>query len=221
MKTINFSLIILVFSIFTSCSENESEYSLNLPYFQFQNEDVPSLLNLPELNSRITFINQDNEEIHFDIIKSESKKQLHSTGSWVYGSIKYFYYDEQTIHFKSPLFLNDFHKYVGISVKRWPKEFNDGRNGKPRILSKSSNLITNFRYISFNNKNQNAFVEYKNLFSMNINNIEYKKVIKIDLTNTESITNNWSLPSLNYIYFDINEGFIGFDDRDGKEWRLK
>ncbi|ARV16473.1 hypothetical protein [Polaribacter sp. SA4-12] len=224
MKTINSILVIFTGLLLINCSE--VELYPHLPYFQFQNEDTPNLLNLPELNSRLTFVNQDNEELYFDAVKSESEKQLHTTGSWVGGySTKYFYFDEQTVHLKSTFFDIDeinIRKSIQISTNRGPKEFNDGRNGKPRVISEESRLITNIgRYGPFNNRNQWALIDYKNTFQMSFNNKKYYKANKIDLTKTEAISDNWPLPTLNYIYFDVNEGIIGFDDRNGKEWRLK
>ena len=56
---------------------------------------------------------------------------------------------------------------------------------------------------------------------MNFNNKNYKRVIKIDLTKTAIRQDDQPLPTLDYMYFDIHEGFIGFDDREGNEWRLK
>jgi hypothetical protein len=224
MKTINSILVILIFSIFISCSENDNEFNLSLPYFQFQNEDTPNLLNLPELNSRLTFVNHDNEELYFDVLKSESGRQLHSRGTFVVGSNKYFYFDGQQLNLRSTLLDGDYSfRFLQISVKRWPKEFNDGRAGiKLKKLSKESHLITNIgRYGPFNNGDQHAFIEYENSVIMNFNNKNYKRVIKIDLTKTAIRYDDWPLPTLDYMYFDINEGFIGFDDRNGKKWRLK
>lgn len=223
MKTIHSVSLIFICSILISCSENDGDYYPNLPYFQFKNQDAPNLLNLPELNSILTFVNQNNEELYFDVVKSESGRQLHSTGNWVYGSTKYFYFDEQQVHLRSTLLdLNYSFRFLKISTNRGPKKFNDGRNGKPRIISKESRLITNIgRYGPFNNGNQHALIDYKNSIKMSFNNKQYNRVNKIDLTKTESRYNDWPLPTLNYIYFDVNEGFIGFDDRNGNEWRLK
>jgi hypothetical protein len=220
MKAINSILIILAFSILISCSENDNDFSSNLPYFEFKNEDTPNLLNLPKLNSRLTFINQNSEELYFDVMKSESGRQLYSRGNWVYGSTKYYYFDEQSLYLRSSLFdKDDTYSFFEISIRRVPVEF-DWRVF-PVILSKESRLITNIRYVTFNNKGQGIGIEYRNLIEMNFLNKNYKKVIKVDLTKTEAFSNNWPLPSLNYIYFDINEGIIGFDDRNGNEWRLK
>ncbi|MFK8058863.1 MAG: hypothetical protein AB8B78_02125 [Polaribacter sp.] len=216
-------LVLFVCSLFIGCSDNENDLEYNLPYFQFINEDTPNLLNLPELDSRLTFANQNNEELYFDVVKSESGRQLHSTGSFVVGSTKHFYFDGQQINLRSTLLDADYSfRFLQISVKRWPKEFNDGRAGiKFKKLSKESHLITNIgRYGPFNNGNQHAFIRYENSIKMDFNNKNYIRVIKIDLTDTEIRYDDWPLPTLDYMYFDINEGIIGFDDRNGNEWRL-
>ena len=215
-------IIILLITI-TSC-DNQSLDNL-LPYFKFKTEDTQNLLILPELNSRITFINQNNEELHFDIVKSELGKQLYGRGNWVTSTIKkYFYYDEQEIHLRSTLLdINDIHRYIEIKVQRWPKEFNDGRNGQPEIISEESLLVLKIEHSSFNNSGPNTYINnFNNYINLTIDNKVYQKVKKINLTTTTSFsTNNWPLPSLNYLYYEINEGIIGFDDRNGNEWRLK
>jgi hypothetical protein len=224
MKTSNFILLLFVFNILISCSEDKNDLEYNLPYFQFKNEDKPNLLNLPELNARLTFVNQNNEELYFDVVKSESGIQLHSTGSWVSNhSTKYFYFDEQRIHLRTTLFdVKNFERDIEITASRRPKEFNDGRNGKPKIISDESNLITFVGYYGpFNNKDQGALIEYENLINISSNNSIFTRVFKIDLTKTEIRDLDWPLPSLDYMFFDINEGIIGFDDRNGNEWRLK
>ncbi|TXD53303.1 MULTISPECIES: hypothetical protein [unclassified Polaribacter] len=71
MITLNLSLVLFVCSLFISCSAIENDLEYNLPYFQFKNEDTPNLLNLPELNARLTFVNQNNDELYFDVVKSE------------------------------------------------------------------------------------------------------------------------------------------------------
>jgi hypothetical protein len=152
VKTSNLILLALVCSTFINCSDSDLEY--DLPYFQFKNEDTPNLLKLPELNARLTFVNQKNEELYFDVVKSESGSQLHSRGTFVVGSNKYFYFDGQQLNLRSTLLDRDYSfRFLQISVKRWPKEFNDGRAGiKLKKLSKESHLITNIgRYGPFNN----------------------------------------------------------------------
>lgn len=215
-------LSILVSSII-SCNENQDLDNLDLPYFQFKTEDESNFLVLPELNKKIIFENQNNEELVFEVVKSENNKELHLTGSFVYGSTKYFYYDEQKIYLRSTLFdLEDTRRYLEIKLYRWPIRFNDGRNGKQRVISNESQLITNINYAPFNNKGQHINVSYLNKMNLFINGVEYNKVIKVDLTNTESISNNWwDIPSLDYIYFDINKGVLGFDDKQGNIWRIK
>jgi hypothetical protein len=217
---------ILIFSILVttlvSCNENQDLDNLDLPYFEFKSEDNLNLLELPELNKEIIFENQNNEKLTFEVVKSQNQKELHITGSWVYGSTKYFYYDEQKLYLKSTQFdISDIHSYLEITVKRWPSEFNDGRNGYPRVISNESKLITNIDYGPFNNKGQNINISYLNKMTLIINGIEYNKVIKVDLTNRESISNNWDTPSLDYIYFDINKGILRFDDKQGNIWNRK
>jgi hypothetical protein len=217
-------LLFIFYFTLISCEENNNLIQLNsgLPYFEFKSEDNLNLLELPEPNKEIIFENQNSEKLTFEVIKSQNQKELHSTGSWVYGSTKYFYYDEQKLYLRSTLFdINDIHSYLEIKVKRWPSEFNDGRNGRPKIISDESKLTTNIDYGPFNNRGQNISVSYLNKMTLIVNGIEYNKVIKVDLTSRESISNNWNTPSLDYIYFDINKGILRFDDKQGNIWNRK
>lgn len=223
MKPINSILLILIFSILISCSDNNNnnnDFYPNLPYFEFKNEDIPNLLNLPELNSILTFINQNNEELYFDVTKSESERQLYSKGNWVTSSTdKLFYYDMQEIYLK-PTNIHESYNPIKIILKRWPVELKT--NIYPVVISEDSNFKAYLYYRPFNNQDQSININYNNpITSLIVNDRSYDKVLKVDLTNRVIVYNNWPLPSLNYIYFDINEGIIGFDDRNGNEWRLK
>lgn len=179
-------------------------------------------MNLPELNSRLIFINQNKEELYFDVVKSESTKELHLKGNWVYGSTKYFYYDEQKIFLRSTLLdFDDNHRYLEIQVKKWPVKFEEEKNLTLAVISKESRLSAYIEHSSFNNTGPNSYFKYFEKFTnLTIGNKVYRKVKKLDLSITASLKSSWPLPSLNYIYFDINEGIIGFDDRNGNEWRL-
>jgi hypothetical protein len=214
-------LIIIICSLFIGCSDNENGLEYNLPYFQFKNEDASNLLNLPELNSRLTFINQSNKKLYFDVVKSESRIHLYFKGNWVYGSTKYFYHDVQEILLRSTLFdIDNFQRYIEINIETFPTEFNP--NVFPVIISKESRLSAYIQHSVFNNTGPNSFFEdFKNFTRLIIGTKVYKKVKKLDISTTALYNINWPLPALDYIYFDVNEGLIGFDDRNGNEWRLK
>lgn len=222
MKTSNFILLAIVCSMLFNCTYNDLESGL--PYFHFINEDRPNLLNLPELNSRLTFVNQNNEKLEFDVVKSETVTDFQGKGNWVTSSIKkFFYYDKQEIFLSSPLFENDnIYNYFRMRIKRWPKTFKDGSDGRDVIISQESQFISEIYYSPFRNKGISVILDYNNPVEMTLGNKTYIKIIKIDLSETESSNcNNCLVPGLNYIYFDINKGFIGFEDRDGNEWTLK
>ncbi|MFY7669879.1 hypothetical protein ACOSP6_02195 [Tenacibaculum sp. MEBiC06402] len=216
-KIVLFSICI---NLLFSCSDKINN-NLDLPYFQFQNEDQEKLLQLPELNKQLTFVNQNNNELTFDVVKSENGRQLHQRFNMPFGSTKYFYYDKQQLSLQSTLFdENHTHCVLAIHIKKWPVEFYDPRNGNPITLSKESKLTATLDYGAFNNIGRDIEVPYTNFGLLTINNKLYNKVLTIDLTNTGSYNIDWPLPSVNYIYFDINEGFLGFDDTEGNQWRL-
>jgi len=61
--------------------------------------------------------------------------------------------------------------------------------------------------------------------SMNINGNTYSKVRIFESGKTEILDSNATLPfypkKVNKIYYDQNSGIIGFDDLNGKNWRLQ
>jgi hypothetical protein len=63
--------------------------------------------------------------------------------------------------------------------------------------------------------------EDNNYLEYNIPYFQFKDEDCFDPYKTEIIDVNWQLPTLEYMYFHINEGIIGFDTREGNEWRLK
>ncbi|CAL2077159.1 conserved protein of unknown function [Tenacibaculum sp. 190524A05c] len=217
------SFILFLTSLFfiTSCYQNVSfgnDSTLELSYFQYQSEDQDLLLELPELNDQLIFKNQGNDELlKFNVIKSINDKHLHQRPTMPVGVKKYFYFDGQQLFLQSTLFHpNDFTSYLEFHVRKWPKVFNQ-TTGE---VSEESYLRTTIEYSSFNNLGQLIDIDYSEQITLSFNNQVFDRVIKVDLTDKDSISPNWQTPSLDYMYFDINKGLIGFDDKEGNEWRI-
>uniref|UniRef100_UPI0040492DE7 hypothetical protein n=1 Tax=Flavobacterium sp. TaxID=239 RepID=UPI0040492DE7 len=215
--------IIILFSIIAnlSCSNESEEIRDNLQYFKFQQTDNDKFINSSEIGKILIYKDQNNSELRFKILINKTEKQLESRGDFVYGSTKYFYYDEQRIEMQSTLFADgDFccNSSFYISLKRWPTVYQTN----PTLISQDSNLITNIGLIPFQTGIQSAFLDYSEvLMSLTINGITYNRVRKIEINPNPFPNPNWQLPSLKTIYFDQNKGVIGFDDLQNNEWRLQ
>ena len=216
---------LLIISICFGCIQKDPN-DYGLPYFKFQNEDNAKLITSLEPNKILIYKDQNNNEMIFKVLKSQISKQLYSRGNWVYGSTEYFYYDEQRFEMTPDLseveipFNQDDRFY--ISLKRWPIQFNDGSDGNPRIIGKESQFITNIGLVPFSGIYQNTELDYNRpIQNLTINGFTYTKVRVIEIPVNPYASPNWELSDMHYIYFDQNNGVIGFDDYEGNQWRLQ
>jgi hypothetical protein len=216
-KTILLFIIILILG----CSNDKTEVGDGLPYFSFLQVDNNKFINSTEVGKILIYKNQNNAELKFKVLKNKTEKQLESTGTFVVGSYKYFYYDEQRIEMQSTLFADgDFccSSSFYMSLKRWPKTYQTN----PTVISQDSKFITNIGLTPFSTGVQSTFLDYSEpLINLTINGISYSKVRKIEITPNPFPNPNWQLPSLKNIYFEQNKGVIGFDDIQNNEWRLQ
>ena len=214
-------ILLLVIILNISCSDDKTEIGDGLPYFSFLQVDNDKFINSTEVGKILIYKNQNNAELKFKVLKNKTEKQLESRGTFVVGSYKYFYYDEQRIEMQSTLFADgDFccSSSFYLSLKRWPKTYQTN----PTAISQDSKFITNIGLIPFSTGVQSTFLDYSEpLISVTINTITYNKVRKIEITPNPFPNPNWQLPSLKSIYFDQNKGVIGFDDIQNNEWRLQ
>ncbi len=214
-------ILLLVIILNISCSDDKTEIGDGLPYFSFLQVDNDKFINSTEVGKILIYKNQNNAELKFKVLKNKTEKQLESRGTFVVGSYKYFYYDEQRIEMQSTLFADgDFccSSSFYLSLKRWPKTYQTN----PTAISQDSKFITNIGLIPFSTGVQSTFLDYSEpLINLTINGISYSKVRKIEITPNPFPNPNWQLPSLKNIYFEQNKGVIGFDDIQNNEWRLQ
>lgn len=214
-------ILLLVIILNLSCSNDKTEVGDGLPYFSFLQVDYDKFINSSEVGKISIYKNQNNAELKFKVVKNKTEKQLESRGTFVVGSYKYFYYDEQRIEMQSTLFADgDFccSSSFYLSLKRWPKIYQTS----PTVISQDSKFITNIGLIPFSTGIQSTFLDYSEpLINLTINAVTYNKVRKIVITPNPFPNPNWQLPSLKNIYFDQNKGVIGFDDMQNNEWRLQ
>lgn len=215
--------IILMFVIVLNlgCSKDNIGVGDGLPYFQFQQMDNDKFITSNEVGKILIYKNQNNAELKFKILKNNTAKQIESRPDFVYGSYKYFYYDEQRIEMQSTLFADGDYccsSSFYLSLKRWPIVYQTN----PTVISQDTRFLTNIGLIPFQTGVQSVFLDYSELIvSITINGITYDRVRKIELIPNPYPNPNWQLPSLKKIYFEQNKGIIGFDDLQNNEWRLQ
>ena len=196
---------------------------MNLPctYFKFLPEDNDKFINSTEVGKVLIYKNQNNSEIKFKVLKNKTEKQVESRVDFVYGSHKYFYYDEQRIQLgnlndEPTQYYNEFTSFF-ISLRRYPKVF----QLNPTVISTQSVFITNIGLSPFDNTS-NAFLNYSEpMISLTINSQTFNKVRKVILPINLYPNPNSTLKGLTAIYFDQNKGVIGFDDVENNQWRLQ
>ncbi len=221
MKIMKKLILLFVVIVNFSCSKDKVADGDGLLYFPFLQVDNDKFINSTEVGKMLIFKNQNNDELKFKVLNNKTGKQLESRGTFVVGSYKYFYYDEQRIEMQSTLLADgDFccSSSFYLSLKRWPKRYKTN----PTLISQDSKFITNIGLTPFSTGVQSVFLDYSEpLINVTINGITYNKVIKIEITPNLFPNPNWQLPSLKNLYFEQNKGIIGFDDINNNEWRLQ
>ena len=213
-------ILLLLIILNLSCSNDKTEVGDGLPYFSFLQIDNNKLINSTEIGKILIFKNQNNAELKFKVLKNKTEKQLESRGTFVVGSYKYFYFDEQRIQLgditdEPTEYYSDSSFF--ISIKRFPKVF----QLNPTVISSESILVANIGLNIFDNT-ENAFLNYTEpLMTLNINSQVFRNVRKVTLPNNLYPNPNSTLKGLTSIYFDQNRGVIGFDDVENNEWRLQ
>lgn len=213
-------ILLFVIVIHLGCSNDKNEVGDGLPYFPFLQVDNDKFINATEVGKILLYKNQNNAELKFKVLKNKTEKQLESRGTFVVGSNKYFYYEEQRIQLGAiadePTEYYSASRFF-ISIKRFPKVF----QLNPTVISSESILVTNIGLHPFDNT-ENAFLDYSEpVISLTINSETFTKVRKVTLPPNLYPNANSTLKGLTRIYFDQNKGVIGFDDVENNEWRLQ
>lgn len=229
----NKKIVIIMLTIGTfflnSCNRNnELEKSDGLPYYQFTLEEKNKLINKPNVGSEIIYVNQDNELLKFKIYDSELGKTTFSTGTfWGNYTSQHFHYDRQKIS----MWYAEGYTYstCEINILKYPVDSNYQTQyptiGTPKF----------YGYFTFPLWNgYNGTDEYNNTISidfdmptttMSFNGKTYTKVKIFESNKTKVLAPTNTFPfypkNVNVIYYDYNYGIIGFDDLNGKYWRMQ
>lgn len=219
-------LIILILFAFASCTKSENPVISNKAYYNFKGEDLPRLLPYKK-GQVITFKSQTNEERKFEVFSvSKDYKELYAVGMGFFSNsaASYFYYDIKEIVFQEIPSGSSFK----IQFQRWPlntelaksniyleypSAFHCWINDFP-WWNGPSDSINHFdikiKYDQIKNTMVSNGTTYKNVFTLS----SYKNIVD----SSGSLTHP---RNVNVLYFDEQNGIIGFDDLDGKQWRIQ
>jgi hypothetical protein len=187
-------------------------------YYNFRDTDFEKILNI-ESNSSMIYRNQFNEEIILETgnISSNYKTQ-YEEHNFVVGSTKHFYYDRKEIYATS-----DFPSYdIIYRFRRFPMDFEQAKEND--FTEYPSNFIGKFNMFAWNGEVTNEFVyiDYNTeTIEMLINGMDFNEVIVLNSNNMEEIVYPNYIKNVNVIYYDKVNGIIGFDDVNGKHWRIQ
>lgn len=209
MKKISFLILTL---LMFSCTQDDARTFSNdiYPYYKFStSEENFRLLHLT-LNKEIEFKNQNDEIIKFKVVSNELRKLENSSGTFSGGSILNNYYDAQIIKLHS----------VTDSFEEATLEFK---------IYKFDNEKVNVSFY-FYKWNINSSGQYMQSFNLNlaptqqmmINSVNYANTLEVNSNSLVSIqSNNGYLRNVNKLFYDQRNGLVGFNDLEGKEWRLQ
>lgn len=222
-------LLLLVFGTFllNGCSKDEPEND-GLPYYQFTPDERNQLINNQNVGDEIIYKNQDNELLKFKIYSSKTGKTTYVTGTfWGSYSDQHFHYDQQEIsmwYAEGYLYSN-----CNIVLQKYPVGSNYHVSppiiGTPKFYGYFTFPLWN-GYQGTDISNNAISIDFDiPTTTMTFNGKTYTKVRVFESNRTEVLSPNVTLPfipkNVNKIYYDYNHGIIGFDDLNGKSWRIQ
>jgi len=196
-------------------------------YYEFKDEDFDKLMDF-ELNQEVIYKEESGETITYYVeqVTDDYKKQKVSGGGGFFGlslpTDYHFYYDEQTTEFT----VNPRIYKIRYTFIRHP--LNDSQATENSYSEQSSSFTGFIYFINWNGTQWDGYetsdgilIDFETeTISMTVNNITYENVYVITSENTEPLVNGVIIRKANVIYYDKHHGIIGFDETDGKTWRL-
>ncbi len=216
-KILIISLSFIYFFINTSCTK-ENDPNAGKPYYKFTQDDVSKLLITFDIGKHYVYKNQDNQEIKFKVITSKTGKISKYPWQGFGPPVNYepdFFFDEQNIELELSSFPY-IHNNCSFNLKRYPNI-----SGNSVFYCTMEFPYWNGYYDEYDYHNT-IFINYTEpKISMTINGITYNEVRVINSNKTTALTGFQVPRNVNIIYYDENAGIIGFDDLNGKIWRIK
>ncbi len=207
-------LVLLLTSLLIGCSHLAPKET----YYHFRDNDFDKLLSF-EMSQIIKYKNEiENEnEIIFEVTKvSDDYKKQYTVTSMTAGVLHYFYYDVQEIELKA---------YPNIPIRYKLRRFPiDVEQAKDDDFTEYPSDFKGNLYFPYWNEIEaiNLDINFDDeRTSMLVNGINYENVYVFESGNPDPIVISTTfVKNVNTIYYDLHYGIIGFDDIDGREWRI-
>ena len=224
MKNLSAILTLIVFSLaLHSCSKHATDKGV--PYYRFTEDDKTKLLTGYNEGDVLVYKNGDNEIMKFTVAASTNGKMGYRTGTF-WGSYVdvHFYYDEQkiTMLYAGGQLGSNFE----ITLHRYPVESNyllqNPVIGTPAFVGYIDFPLWN-KYSDSITLSNTVFIDFTAKTStLTINNKTYSQVSVIQSGTNDVLEPNSPFPkNVNTLYYDQHAGVVGFDDVNGKMWRLQ
>jgi hypothetical protein len=225
MKTLKRLLIYsLLLFLFTngSCVKPQTH---SQAYYEFRGDDFDKLLDI-ETGQEISYQNGDGDILTYQVehVTDDYKQQDISGGGSFLGfpvpKDYNFYYDMKQIKFNA----------IEYIFARYPIDDYDARANSYTELS--SEFIAQIFFFNWNGtevwNGSNAMYSFDGIhidyesetITMTLNGETFNNVYVIESENPEPLVNGVIVRTVNVIYYDKHHGIIGFDETDGKEWRI-
>ena len=219
------SRLFLIFSttfLMFNCSRNEIVKNIEIPYYQFTQDERTNLVIQPKINDEFIYKNQFNELMKFTVYRSDILKNAETTASFLSQATINFYYENQEIVMHTAGTNNEYK----IDILKYPVDSNySGQNpvvGTPTFYGFidfpawngyfGNETHVNEIVINFNFPTTTMTFQGKTYSKVRV--FESNKTVVLDPTYTYK-------RNVHIVYYDYNYGVIGFDDLDGKLWRLQ
>ena len=204
---------ILTLTLFVNCSQDiETE-----AYYNFRNSDFEKELNIGS-NSSLVYKNQFNEEIILETENISSNYKIqYEEYNFVVGSTKHFYFDKKEI-----ITTSNFQSYdITYRFRRFPIDIEQAKENE--FTEYPSEFKGKFNMFAWNgNYNEFINIDYNSqTIEMSINGINFNEVIVLNSNSMEETIYSGYIKNVNVIYYDKINGVIGFDDVNGKLWRIQ
>lgn len=208
--------LFVAFSIISCVQESAGSMRSDVPYFQFNSADYDKLLQVYEVEDEfVTYQNQSSEVIRFKVTSSTLGREQKVSGGSFFGtsggSLVYFF-DAQRIQ---------------LELTEWPDDY---ERTEFLIQKTIENTLKASIYFPLWNDNTGSSSALPNTIFLNFNispvtvtfnNVTYDQVFEIVSENDEPLGPLGPYErNINVLYYDIQEGIVGFDDLDGGQWRL-
>ena len=212
-KTFFKLIVILIISFTLSNCKKESQ----TVYYQFADEDLSIMPNY-EKDQKIIFKNQNQEELIFNVSSAYLEKRQ-KTDYGFFGTSYLYFYDSYEIYIEVDL---DGNRFVNsLLFRREPIDIEAAKGDYtvlyPDIFHGEISFPLQNRAAGFD-----IIRDYSEILHVEYDNISFNNV-RVFKTNNSApwMPGDGFERRVHTFYYADGFGFIGFDDLDGNEWRIR